>query len=67
MEEDPIHMHFKSYKDKVLYILQRCLEMQAEQENGGEILPPVVQPEHIKWCMHVIKNDFLQISNSLPS
>jgi hypothetical protein len=59
-------MHFKSYKDKVLYILQRVLENQIEEESG-EILPPVVLPEHIKWCIHVIKNDFLQISNSLPS
>jgi hypothetical protein len=44
---------FKTYKDKVLYILQRYIDTIEEPK------------QELKWCLHVIKNDFLQISNSM--
>ena len=44
---------FKSYKEKVVYILQRYVD--ALEDTSSEL----------KWCLHVIKNDFLQISNSI--
>ena len=43
---------FNTYKDKVIYILQ----------NFNENLE---RPSELNWCLHVIKNDYLQISNSL--
>ncbi|CDW84348.1 3 5-cyclic nucleotide phosphodiesterase family protein [Stylonychia lemnae] len=46
--------NFKTYKDKVLYILNSIYD-----SLGG--------PQELSWCLHVIKNDFLQISNSLLS
>ena len=44
---------FKSYKEKVVYILQRYVD--ALEDHTSEL----------KWCLHVIKNDFLMISNSI--
>ena len=56
-KDDPAIMHLKSYKDKVLYILQKCIEfLEADlitPENFSTYIPD------IKWCVHVIKNDFL--------
>eukprot|EP00347_Sterkiella_histriomuscorum_P006963 403350769 len=46
--------NFKTYKEKVLYILNNYYE----SLNG---------PQELSWCLHVIKNDFLQISNSIQS
>ena len=43
---------FKTYKEKVLYILQTLNEQ-------------LLSPSELTWCLHVIKNDFLQISNSI--
>lgn len=51
----PIDMpktNFKTYKEKVVYILQNFND---NLEN----------PSELNWCLHVIKNDFLQISNSI--
>lgn len=56
-------MHLKSYKDKVLYILQKIIEYQESDLMGAENFSSYI-PD-IKWCIHVIKNDFLQISNSM--
>ncbi len=42
---------FKTYKEKVVYILQTVND---NFESSSEL----------NWCLHVIKNDFLQISNS---
>ena len=64
-KDDPATMHLKSYKDKVLYILQKCIEYQEadylSQENFSSYVPD------LKWVAHVIKNDFLQISNSMQT
>lgn len=53
----PINMpreNFRTYKEKVVYILQKI------NEDLGE-------SQELSWCLHVIKNDFLQISNSIMS
>lgn len=53
----PIEMpskNFKTYKDKVIFILNKF------DEN-------LDYPQELNWCLHVIKNDFLQISNSMLS
>lgn len=55
--EVPKHQVFKSYKDKVVFILQTYLDAMEVEE------PPAAISE-LRWCIHVIKNDFLQISNS---
>ena len=44
--------NFKTYKEKVIYILQTF------NDN-------LEHPTELNWCLHVIKNDFLQISNSI--
>lgn len=49
----PKQQIFKSYKEKVVYILQRYVEL--AEDSCSEL----------KWCLYVIKNDFLQISNSI--
>ena len=51
----PISMpkeNFRSYKEKVIYILQN-------------FTTNLSNPNELNWCLHVIQNDFLQISNSL--
>jgi len=64
-KDDPATLHLKSYKDKVLYILQKCIEFQEGDlmtlENFSSYVPD------LKWCAHIIKNDFLQISNSMQT
>jgi hypothetical protein len=50
----PEEENFRTYKEKVVYILQSFNE---NLEN----------PKELNWCLNVIKNDFLQISNSMPS
>lgn len=45
---------FKTYKEKVVYILN-CFNDHLKN------------PQELSWCIHVIKNDFLQISNSMQT
>ena len=58
-------MHLKSYKDKVIYILQKTIDSQDLETMSGDAYTNYV-PD-LKWCIHVIKNDFLQISNSMQT
>lgn len=44
--------NFKTYKEKVMYIL----------ETVGDVLE---DNQELKWCLYVIKNDYLSISNSM--
>ncbi len=49
---------FKTYKEKVVHILKCCVS-QLEEESPLSY--------DLNWCLHVIKNDFLQISNSIQN
>ncbi len=49
---------FKTYKEKVLHILMCCIS----QMDDARALT-----QELRWCNHVIKNDFLQISNSMQN
>jgi hypothetical protein len=49
---------FKTYKEKVVYILNHYIDIFDEESS-------LASSTELRWCLHVIKNDFLQISNSL--
>jgi hypothetical protein len=54
-------MAFKSYKEKVLFILKRII---SEYGMYSDLTQAI---NDLNWCSFIIEHDYLQISNSISS
>jgi len=53
------HKVFKSYKDKVLFVLKKIV---SEYGIYNDLNPAI---NDLNWCTFIIEHDYLQISNSI--